>query len=451
MIVEQDSGAREEAPLSISELLALVGDTLAEAFPDLLVAGELSSFKAAVSGHCYLTLSDGESSVDAVLWRNDARRLTFAPRIGDEVLCRGRMGVYARGGRMQLYVSAMRPVGAGAAQRALEELKRKLAAEGIFDADRKRPLPFLPATIGVVTSRSGAALHDILTTVRRRFPRCHVVLSSAVVQGAGAPASIVSALGALETFGECDVVIVGRGGGAAEDLAAFNDERVVRAVSAFPVPIVSAVGHEVDFTLCDLAADHRAATPTAAAELVVPVYAELAEDLATLAARLDGAAARCVRNARHRVGDAAGRLRDPRLMIAAARQRTDEAFVRLERALVGRHARGATTWRGLRERLLDTGRAYGGELVRRIDGLESRAEISMSQRRERASTEFAALRSKLDALSPLAVLDRGYSLASRGDGAFVRAAVEIDVGDVLDLRFRRGRARAKVIETTNVE
>jgi len=446
VIEERDGGAQEEAPLSISELLALVDDTLAEAFPDLLVAGEITKFTAAPSGHCYLTLTDGESSVDAVMWRNDARRLTFVPRIGEEVLCRGRMGVYARGGRMQLYVAAMRQVGAGAAQRALEELKRKLAAEGLFDPDRKRPLPFLPRTIGVVTSRAGAALHDILITARRRFPRCHIVLSSANVQGFEAPASIVAALGALERFGECDVVIVGRGGGAAEDLAAFNDERVVRTVAAFPVPVVSAVGHEVDFTLCDLAADHRAATPTAAAELVVPVYSELIADVDTLALRLDGAAARYVRNVRHRVGDAAGRLRDPRLLVAEARQSTDEAFVRLERALLARHAHGSTVWRRLRERLLETGRAYCGELERRLDGLDLRVHDAFSRRRERASTEFAALRSKLDALSPLAVLDRGYSLVSRADGSFVRAAGALRPGEVLDLRFRRGRAHATVVD-----
>jgi exodeoxyribonuclease VII large subunit len=442
---ERDGGAREEAPLSVSELLALVDDTLTEAFPDLLVAGEITKFTLAPSGHCYLTLTDGDASVDAVMWRNDARRLTFAPQVGEEVLCRGRMGVYARGGRMQLYVAAMRQIGAGAAQRAFEALKRKLEAEGLFDPERKQPLPFLPRTIGVVTSRAGAALHDILTTARRRFPRCHIVLSAAIVQGAEAAGSIVAALGALERYGQCDVVIVGRGGGAVEDLAAFNDERVVRAVAAFPVPVVSAVGHEVDFTLCDLAADHRAATPTAAAELVVPVYAELVEDVGTLAVRLDGAAGRLVRNARHRIGDAAGRLRDPRLLVADARQRADEALVRLERALAARHVRGSNAWRALRERLLETGRVYCGQIARRVETLEMRAHDGFSRRRERVSTEFAALRSKLDALSPLAVLDRGYSLVSRADGSFVRAAREIREGEMLDVRFRRGCARAKVV------
>jgi exodeoxyribonuclease VII large subunit len=439
--------SREEEPLTVSELLAILGGTLAEAFPDILVCGEITNFKAAASGHCYLTLSDDEASVDAVMWRNDVRRLTFEPRVGDEVLCRGRMGVYARGGRMQLYVHALRPVGAGAAQRALEELKRRLTAEGLFDPDRKRALPYLPGTIGVVTSRSGAALHDVLTTLRRRFAACRVVLSSAVVQGAEAPASIAAALGALARFGECDVVIVGRGGGAAEDLAAFNDERVVRAVAEFPVPVVSAVGHEVDFTLCDLAADRRAATPTAAAELVVPVREDLLDELSTLASRLHAAAARTVKNKRHRIGDVSGRLRDPRLLVASARQRADEAAVRLERALVQTGARSAARWRLARERLLETGRAYCADLLRRIEALDQRAAQSFAQRRDGEKSRLMALGATLDALSPLAVLDRGYGLVSRVGAGFVRSAEEISVGDLLDLRFRRGRAQARVTAT----
>jgi exodeoxyribonuclease VII large subunit len=444
--VNEESGAREEAPLSVSELLGLVGDTLSATFADLLVAGELTMFKRAPSGHCYLTLSDGQASVDAVIWRADARRLAFEPTVGDEVLCRGRMGVYARGGRMQLYVLAMRPIGAGAAQRALEELKRKLAAEGLFAEERKRGLPFFPCTVGVVTSRAGAAVHDILTTVARRFPRCRVVLAAAVVQGASAPSSIVAALELLASFGGCDVVIVGRGGGASEDLAAFNDERVVRAIAAFPVPVVSAVGHEVDYTLADLVADKRAATPTAAAELCVPIYAELTELLASLDARLLGAALRAVRNLRHHIGSIGGRLRDPRLLVAAARQRTDEALSRLERALGDRHRLAEAQWRSFRERLLDTGRAYCGELSERVGELDARLAGALDRRREHAATRFAALSAKLDALSPLAVLERGYSLVSRADGSFVRAASEIAAGDDLDLRFRRGRARARVTE-----
>jgi len=366
-----------------------------------MVVGELASVSRAASGHVYFTLSDKSASVDCVLWRSDAFRLTFQPRQGDEVVVRGRMGVFARSGRMQLYASAMKPVGAGAAQKALEALRRKLAAEGLFAAERKRPLPFLPSVVGVVTSRTGAALHDILVTLRRRFPGVHVVLSPSVVQGADAPRSIVAALARLEAFGRSDVVIVGRGGGAAEDLAAFNDEAVVRALSRFPVPVVSAVGHEVDVSLCDLVADLRAATPTAAAEAVVPVRSELLSTVDTTAHRLRSAAQRRVGELRMGVEAASGRLRHPAARIAELRQRADRCAMLLERAL--------------------------------------RATVSIPARR------LAELASALDALSPLAVLERGYSLAADASGRLVRDAGELKPGDRVELRFHRGRAGADIV------
>ena len=366
-----------------------------------MVVGELTAVNRAASGHVYFTLSDESASVDGVLWRSDAFRLTFQPRQGDEVVVRGRMGVFARSGRMQLYASAMKPVGAGAAQKAFEALRRKLAAEGLFAAERKRPLPFLPTVVGVVTSRSGAALQDILVTLRRRFPGLHVVLSASVVQGSEAPRSIVAALARLEAFGHCEVVIVGRGGGAAEDLAAFNDEAVVRALAGFPVPVVSAVGHEVDVSLCDLVADLRAATPTAAAEAVVPVRSELLTAVDTAAHRLRSAAQRRLGELRMGVEAASGRLRHPAARIAEFRQRADRYAMLLERAL--------------------------------------RARVAMPVRR------LAELSSALDALSPLAVLERGYSLAADVGGRLVRDAGDLEPGDRVVLRFHRGRAGADIV------
>jgi exodeoxyribonuclease VII large subunit len=444
---QDETEPREEAPLSVSELVGLISETLQGEYSRVLVLGELTSFKRAASGHCYFTLSDESAAVDAVMWRSDAARLRFQPSTGDEVVCRGQVSVYPKQGRMQLYVTTMRPVGAGAAQRALEELRKRLVAEGVFDIERKRPLPFLPGTIGVVTSRHGAALHDILTTIRRRYARCRVVVSAAVVQGAEAPADIVAALDRLADLGECDVAIVGRGGGAAEDLAPFNDEAVVRRVASFPVPIVSAVGHEVDYTLCDLAADVRAATPTAAAEAVVPVYAELVEDVASQELRLFGAARRHVDNLRHHVGHAAGRLRDPRALVATARQRTDELAIRLERALIQRHRVAAGHVSVLRDRVRTLGRTYVEELLRDTARLEQRMHRAVAERSQAAATRFASLHSKLDALSPLAVLDRGYSLATRDDGRIVRRASDVAPGDELELRFHAGRARTRVLET----
>jgi exodeoxyribonuclease VII large subunit len=390
----------DEAPLTVGELLGLVQGNFERDFPHLLVCGELTSVNRAASGHLYFTLSDDGACVECAMWRTDTFRLAWNPRQGEEVVVRGRLGVFARSGRMQLYANAMKPVGAGAAQAALEALRRKLAAEGLFATERKRPLPWLPAVVGVVTSRGGAALHDILVTLKRRFPGVRVVLASTVVQGAEAPRGIVAALSRLESFGLCDVVIVGRGGGASEDLAAFNDEAVVRAVATFPVPVVSAVGHEVDVSLCDLAADHRAATPTAAAEAVVPVRLELAAQLAKSSLHLHEAIQRRLAGLRMHVDARGGRLRHPAARIADIRQRADRCAMLLERAL--------------------------------------RAGIAAPVRR------LAQLASSLDALSPLAVLERGYSLATVG-GAIVRDAAEVSVGDRIELRFRRGRAGADVV------
>jgi exodeoxyribonuclease VII large subunit len=391
----------DEAPLSVSELIGYISGSLEREFAQVLVTGELTACNRAASGHVYFSLSDESACVDGVIWRSDAFRLAFQPKAGDEVVVRGRMGVFARNGRMQLYATAMKPIGAGSAQKALEALKQKLAAEGLFAADRKRPLPFLPGVIGVVTSRSGAALHDILVTLRRRWPGVHVVLAPSVVQGSEAPKSIVAALARLEAWGGCDVVIVGRGGGAADDLAAFNDERVVRAVAAFPVPVVSAVGHEVDISLCDLAADVRAATPTAAAEALVPVRSELAGDVAMTSHRLRTAMLRRVAELRMHVEARASLLRHPSARVAELRQRADRAMMMLERAL--------------------------------------EAGVAGPRRR------LAGLAAALDALSPLAVLERGYSLATAAGGRLVRDAAELVEGDRVELRFHRGRAGADIV------
>ena len=446
-----ESGASEEIPLRVSELIGLVSDTLRTEYADVLVMGELTSFKRAPSGHCYFALADSDASVDAVMWRGSSQRLTFDPRVGDEVVCRGYLDVFPKQGRMQLYVRAMRPVGAGAAQRALEELRKRLHAEGLFDDARKRPLPFFPKTIGVVTSRAGAAVHDILTTIRRRCRPCRVIVSAASVQGPEAPRELLAALRALELFGECDVVIVGRGGGAIEDLSAFNDEALVRAVAAFPVPVVSAVGHEIDFTLCDFAADHRAATPTAAAELVVPVHSDLAEDLRRLDARLHGGVRRRAAHLRERVGNLSGKLKDPARLVARVRQRADDLAIRMERALIGRHRRAVLALDDANQRLLRIARTQTAEMARNVSKLDERLRRDTVERAVAARTRFTALGAKLDALSPLAVLDRGYSLVTREDGRLVRSTAEIEAGDTVAMRFHHGSATARVLRKTDEE
>jgi exodeoxyribonuclease VII large subunit len=244
----------------------------------LWVEGETLSVRAPGSGHCYFILKDDRAQLAAVMFRSDAQRLRFQIAEGMRLRCRGRLGIYDRDGKFQLYVAFAEPAGVGAEAVALEQLRTKLAAEGLFAAARKRPLPRLPRGIGVVTSRHGAAVRDIVRVVHRRCP-VPILVADAVVQGSDAPRSIVAALRAVSRY-RVDVIIVGRGGGSAADLAAFNDEAVVRAVAACRVPTISAVGHEVDVTLTDLAADHRAATPSMAGEMAVPVVAELAAQLA---------------------------------------------------------------------------------------------------------------------------------------------------------------------------
>jgi exodeoxyribonuclease VII large subunit len=446
-----ESRASEEIPLRVSELLGLVSDTLRTEYADVLVLGELSSFKRAPSGHCYFALADSDGCVDAVMWRGASQRLTCEPRVGDEVVCRGYLDVFPKQGRMQLYVRAMRPVGAGATQRALEELRKRLHAEGLFDEARKRPLPFFPKTIGVVTSRAGAAVHDILTTIRRRCRPCRVILSAASVQGPEAPRELLATLRGLELFGECDVVIIGRGGGAVEDLSAFNDEALVRAVAAFPVPVVSAVGHEIDFTLCDFAADHRAATPTAAAELVVPVHSDLTEDLHRLDLRLHGGMRRRVTHLRDRVGNLSGKLKDPARLVARVRQRADDLGIRMERALAARHRRAVVSLDDANERLQRVARTRAAEMARGISKLDERLRRGTVERAAVTRTRFTALSAKLDALSPLAVLDRGYSLVTRADGRLVRSAAEIQTGATVGMRFHRGSAAARVLSTETDE
>ena len=255
---------------TVTQLARRIRDTLDAGFGSVWVSGEISNWKRAMSGHCYFSLKDDESRLDAVLFRTQARALVFQPDDGMQVVVAGRAGLYPASGKLQLYVDAMEPLGLGALQRAFEQLKERLAAEGLFAIERKRPLPRFPRAIGIVTALRGAAIHDMLTTLARRWPLARVLVRPVRVQGDGAAADVAAAIGDLNRVPGVDVLIVGRGGGSLEDLWAFNEEVVARAIVASAVPVVSAVGHEVDFTIADFVADLRAPTPTAAAALVAP-------------------------------------------------------------------------------------------------------------------------------------------------------------------------------------
>ncbi len=393
-----------DRPYSVSEITQVLKGILEQTLPPVWVTGEVSQYIQHTSGHRYFTLKDEVAQIKCVMFRGQGR-LPFAPEAGMQVFAFGTVSIYERNGQHQLYVSQMHPAGAGAAAAALEQLRARLMAEGLFEEARKRPLPGFPACIGVVTSPTGAAIRDIATVVDRRAPWARVVLAPARVQGAGAVAEIVQAIEALNTWGAADVLIVGRGGGAAEDLSAFNDERVVRAIFGSRLPVISAVGHEIDVTLSDLVADRRAPTPSAAAELAVPDRTELSRLLTDLLAR--------------------------------SREAVERMLDDDEQAISG-----YTASYGLR-RFVDS----LGQHAQRTDDLEGDLRDRMVDRLKDRMRSCRDLMGLLGTLSPLNTLARGYSICQRlPDGKVVRDSAEVEVGEQMRVRFARGEAECTVTD-----
>lgn len=432
--------------ISVAELDRRLRRAVEGSSANVWVEGEVASLKRAPSGHAYFTLKDerDDAIIECVMYKFYATRFRRLLLEGARLQLRGKATVWPPRGRLQFVAEGARAAGRGALLEALEKLKARLAAEGLFAAERKRPLPADPRVVGVVTSASGAAFHDIRTVA---FRRCSVrlVLCSALVQGDGAAESLVAALDLIEQYPGLDVLIVGRGGGSGEDLMAFNDERVVRRVAAAKVPVVSAVGHETDVTLTDLAADVRAATPSQAAELVCPNLAERAEALRRCRAALLRAWQSEVVLARNRLHRLEMRLGDPRFLIAERQEQLDELSERLRQ----RTRRTLSGGRGESERLLRrllarhprtviaTSRAELGPLRARLQGA-MRYDLGA----ERARLSDAAAR--LHSLSPLAVLGRGYAIATRADGVALRRAREVAPGDPIELRLAEGGVSAAV-------
>lgn len=427
---------------SVSELSRSLKSTLEKAFPRIRVQGEITGFKRAASGHMYFRLKDDDAVLDGVCWRGTAARLSMAPEDGMEVVATGRITTYAGRSNYQIVVDSMELAGQGALLKLLEERRKKLAAEGLFDLERKRDLPFIPSVIGVVSSPTGAVIRDILHRLDDRFPS-RVLLWPVAVQGKAAAAEITAAIAgfnALDVDGPVprpDLLIVARGGGSLEDLMAFNEENVVRAVSEGTIPLISAVGHETDTTLIDHAADVRAPTPTAAAEMAVPVRTELRAQVMDEAARLANGINRTIADGRLRVEGLARGLPNLRRVVEAARQRLDDWDERFRNSLVG----------GLRSRRSRLAEAAAGltSPVRRIDvaaatvATESRAmkraaKHILDERRVR----LGHLSSMLDSLSYQRVLERGFALVSDSDGKPVGAAKSVRPGMGLDIRFHDG-------------
>lgn len=411
-------------------------------FGSLWVEGELSNLAQPASGHWYFTLKDAAAQVRCAMFRPQTRMVGFAPRNGDHVLVQAQVGLYEPRGDFQLIVEFMEPAGFGALQQAFEALKRKLAAEGLFDARHKKPLPRLPSRIGVITSPTGAALRDILTVLKRRFPSTPVVIYPAKVQGADAPGELRHALNLAVKRGECDVLILARGGGSLEDLWAFNDEALARAVHACPIPVVSGVGHEVDFTIADFVADLRAPTPSAAAEAVSPDGAEWLERLVRLENRLGQRLQSRLAHDKRVLSFLEKRLetQHPQRRLQAWMQRLDELEPRLHRALRARIATGRERL-AVRIQRLERQHPAGrlGPLRDRALQLHARLHTAMGRRLETQNNRMAQASRALETVSPLSTLQRGYAIARRQrDGLILRAARDIRPGERMETRLAEG-------------
>ncbi len=439
----------EERPLSVAALTKRIALTL-EDFGPLLVQGELSQVKVAPSGHLYATLKDEEAIISVVMWRSSVVRQAALPREGEQVVVRGTLSVYGPRGQYQFTATRINPLGIGDLAARFAALKAKLTEEGLFDDERKRPLPLLPRAVGLATASGSAALADMLHSLRARFPAMPIVVAPCLVQGNQAVATIVAALRRLDAHPEVDVIIVGRGGGSIEDLWAFNEEAVVRAIAACSKPVVSAVGHETDTTLADFVADIRAKTPTAAGELVVPVQAELDAALSEYRLQLDRAMDQLLDEASERVRSFANHraLATPAHQVAMRQQRLDELSEQLDHSATALMA----------ERVVDLNllsvRLAHASPQRRIDSAHEslvqhvhHLDRAIDQHHAQAQERLAAAAGRLDALSPLAVISRGYSVVRTSAGALVRRADQVAIGDTIEARMPDGWLTAHVIGT----
>jgi exodeoxyribonuclease VII large subunit len=441
---------------TVSELLGLLRSEVESNWANIWVVGEISNLAQPASGHLYFSLTDEDGRLKSVMFRGFARQMGFEPANGLQVLARGTITLYAPRGDLQLSVQFMEPLGDGSLRLRFEQLKARLAAEGLFDEDRKRPLPPFPRRVGLVTSPTGAAVQDVLKVLRRRAPGVEIVIAPCRVQGNEAAGEIAAAVELLGRQGTVDVVVVTRGGGSLEDLQPFNEELTARAVVRCPVPVISAVGHETDVTICDFAADHRAPTPSAAAEMVSARYEDLAGRLAGLRQQLRSAlrsriARAAVALERNSPGRMVGRLR---LRIVERAQLVDDQHSRLVEATVqGRREQGRRLERleGLLSR-----RSPVRQLERRrseLTALNRELGTRMTLRLQRGSADTQRLGQRLGGLSPLAVLERGYAICRRADGSdrVVRQANQMKTGERVTVLLHRGELGCSIDETRDAE
>jgi len=437
-----DPNASEAKILSVSQLNKAIKGLLEGEFRQIWIQGEISNFRPHSSGHWYFSLKDSKAMIKAVMFRGMNSGVKFKPADGLEVIVRGNISAYEPRGEYQIMCEAMEPVGAGALQLAFEQLKKKLELEGLFEPSRKRPLPALPRHVAVVTSPTGAAIRDILNILGRRFAGLRVTVVPAVVQGDKAPASICAALALAQKMPDVDVMIVGRGGGSIEDMWCFNDEAVARAISNCRVPIISAVGHEIDFTIADFVADLRAPTPSAAAELVCKNAAEISETINTLKKRLWRSWSHRLQIAKQSLIHATARLVDPKRRLQDLQLRCDELSQRLEGGM-NRYIQAQHKHVALLTTQLPSPREVILRLMQKVGMIRTRLEAHVIRSLEGKRARWAQMNSVLDSVSPLKVVARGYSITFK-DSKPVKSADQLKAGDAVELMFAKGKASAKI-------
>lgn len=442
------------APLTVSAVNQHARLLLERNFASVAVVGEVSNLKS-VSGHRYFTLKDPESQLAAVLFRREAAALRFALEDGLRIVATGRLTIYPPYGRYQMVVDRIEPHGAGALQLAFEQLKARLDAEGLFATDRKRQLPLVPQRVAVITSPTGAVIRDIVQVATRRFPRAHLILVPARVQGAASAGSIAAALGLVARSAKrlgIDVAIVARGGGSLEDLWGFNDETVARAIVSMPVPIVSAVGHETDYTIADFVADQRAPTPSAAAELVFPLHSELVARLSRPLDRARRGLRRELQSLRHRLQGTRTRLGDGRNLTRDAQQRIGHVHLRLGETMRRRTLQHRLRLAGVAGRLEALHpRARVAQYGERMRTAKDRMIRAMRSRVSEGQRTLMAADQHLAALSPLAVLERGYAIVLDDSGQALRRAVDTAIGNSVHVRLARGALSAAVTAIDDID
>ena len=436
----------ERKIVTVSELTALVRELLEENFEHIWVEGEISNLALPSSGHIYFTLKDAGATIRCVMFKSSARAMKFRLNDGMKILLRARMTVYDERGDYQLVAEYAEPLGLGALQLAFQQVRDRLAKEGLFAESRKKPVPSLPSTVGIVTSPTGAAIHDILNVIGRRHANLQILIAPTKVQGEGAAAEIASAIEDLNRYPGTDVIIVARGGGPIEDLWAFNEEVVARAIFASKLPVISAVGHEVDVTISDLVADLRAPTPSAAAELVVNSKAQMLADCNSLERRLAQAIQRFFLDSASRLEILKLSLKDPEIIIERFMQRLDDLQQRAESSLAEVNSSGRERVESaLNSIRLSSPSAQIRKMESLLENLSLRSVSSARSKLELSRSSLAAASGRLDALSPLSILKRGYAAVRKAStGKAVKGVSELKQGEAIDVRFSDGVAECEV-------